>query len=286
MQAEDERIRSAHPVSEAVRQTVLAQLAAIEARWAVRVLYACESGSRGWGFASPDSDYDVRFLYVHRLPWYVGVHPHRDVIELPIDAELDMGGWELRKALGLLHKSSAVLLEWLHSPIVYREEASITELRNLLPSVVHPAAAWHHYAAMAKKNAHLHLHLDLQEKWVCYKKYFYVLRPLLAARWLRQHQGGIAPMRFAALAQATLDPVQDAALLSALNALLTLKMQANEAEAGPGWPVVDAFIRTELATNTQPPTFASLPRQTGALDAFLYHTVCAHTPSYESTAKH
>jgi predicted nucleotidyltransferase len=273
MPTPNERLISAHPVDVGVREDILAQLTTIEARWDVRVLYACESGSRGWGFASPDSDYDVRFLYVHRLPWYVSVHPHRDVIELPIHADLDIGGWELRKALGLLHKSSPVLLEWLDSPIVYREEASIAQLRALLPGTVHAAAAWHHYAVMAKKNAHLHL----QGEQVRYKKYFYVLRPLLAARWLRQHQGGIAPMRFAALAQATLDPAQDAALLTELNALLTLKMRGDEAATGPRWAAVDAFIHAELQANTHPPTFTAPTRSTAVLDAFLYQTAYTFT---------
>jgi predicted nucleotidyltransferase len=86
----------------------------------VRVLYACESGSRGWGSASPDSDYDVRFIYVHPLSWYLRVNPARDVIEVPISDELDICGWELRKALGLLKKGNATLIEWLDSPVVYK----------------------------------------------------------------------------------------------------------------------------------------------------------------------
>ncbi len=86
------------------------------------MLYACESGSRGWGFASPDSDYDVRFIYVHPLSWYLRVSPHRDVIEVPISGDLDINGWELRKALGLLKKGNATLIEWLDSPVVYRAD--------------------------------------------------------------------------------------------------------------------------------------------------------------------
>ncbi|WP_371318438.1 nucleotidyltransferase domain-containing protein, partial [Klebsiella oxytoca] len=97
---QQETVLSAHPVSDAMRATVLEQLSAIESRHQVVVLFACESGSRGWGFASPDSDYDVRFVYVHRLPWYLTVDAGRDVIEQPISGELDICGWELRKALG------------------------------------------------------------------------------------------------------------------------------------------------------------------------------------------
>ena len=107
-----------HPVSESMKSEIVAQIQGIESTHDVTVLYACESGSRGWGFASPDSDYDVRFIYVHRLPWYFQVSPGRDVIEVPISGDLDINGWELRKALGLIKKGNATLIEWLDSPVV------------------------------------------------------------------------------------------------------------------------------------------------------------------------
>ena len=94
-------VRSAQPVPDGMRAHIMRTLGEIEAREDVRVLFACESGSRGWGFASPDSDYDVRFIYVNRLPWYLTVAPRRDVIEVPISGDLDINGWDLRKALGL-----------------------------------------------------------------------------------------------------------------------------------------------------------------------------------------
>src|SRR6201990_2789542 len=102
-----------------VHQRVRDALAQVEAERHVRVLYACESGSRAWGFASRDSDYDVRFLYVHEPDWYLSVQDRRDVIEEPLSDELDVSGWELRKALRLLRKSNPPLLEWLKSPFVY-----------------------------------------------------------------------------------------------------------------------------------------------------------------------
>ena len=114
---------SENSVDAAMRQRVRRQLADIEQRYQVRVLYACESGSRGWGFASPDSDYDVRFLYVHQSEWYLRVEAQRDVIELPIDDELDVCGWEWRKALGLLKAANPTLIEWLDSPVVYQQDA-------------------------------------------------------------------------------------------------------------------------------------------------------------------
>lgn len=114
----------AHPIDPHVRTRVLVELEAIEQRHDVRVLFACESGSRGWGFASPDSDYDVRFLYVHKPEWYLRVEPQRDVIERPIDDVLDVSGWELRKALQLMRRSNPTLFEWLDSPVIYREDAA------------------------------------------------------------------------------------------------------------------------------------------------------------------
>jgi predicted nucleotidyltransferase len=262
---EEERIRSAHPVEPAMRAQIMEELAAIEARHEVTVLFACESGSRGWGFASPDSDYDVRFIYVNRLPWYLTVTPRRDVIELPISGELDINGWDLRKALGLMRESNPTLLEWLRSPIVYREDAqAMPRFRALSEAVFSNARGWHHYASMAKKNFREHL----QAETVRYKKYLYVLRPLLAARWIRMR-----PMRFADLAQHTLNAVRDAALIDEINALLEVKMRAGEAATSPRWPGIHAFIEAELAAHAAEPVTALPPADASGLDAFLSDTV-------------
>ena len=245
MRGANELLHSAHPVEAAMRIEVLENLRRIESEHEVTVLFACESGSRGWGFASPDSDYDVRFIYVHRLPWYLTVAPGRDVIELPISGELDVNGWDLRKALALLRESNPTLLEWLGSPIVYREDAgAMTRFRMLAQDVFSNAKGWHHYASMAKKNFREHL----QAEEVRYKKYLYVLRPLLAARWIRA-RSGVPPMRFAELAQHTLDATRDAALIAEINALLEVKMRAGEAATSPRWPGIHAFIEAELARN-------------------------------------
>ena len=106
-------------VSLKVFNSVGEELRRIEQAYDVRVLYACESGSRAWGFASQDSDYDVRFIYVHSRDWYLSIEDRRDVIEEPISDSLDISGWELRKTLRLLRKSNPPLLEWLKSPVVY-----------------------------------------------------------------------------------------------------------------------------------------------------------------------
>ena len=264
-----ELLRSAHPIDPAMRAQIMQALRDIEARHDVTVLFACESGSRGWGFASPDSDYDVRFIYVNRLPWYLTVTPRRDVIELPISGELDVNGWDLRKALGLMRESNPTLLEWLRSPVVYRDDAAaMPRFRALSEAVFSNARGWHHYTSMAKKNFREHLQADE----VRYKKYLYVLRPLLAARWIRT-QAGVPPMRFAELAQRTLDAVHDAALIEEINALLAVKMRAGEAATSPRWPGIHAFIEAELAAHAAEPVTPLPQAENAGLDAFLCETV-------------
>ena len=234
------KVLSAHPVSDAMRATVLHKLSEIEREEDVRVLFACESGSRGWGFASPDSDYDVRFVYVRGLSSYLTVNPIRDVIERPVDAELDLGGWDLRKALQLMLSSNPVLLEWLRSPVVYlQDDAVATRLRALAEQTFSLVRGYHHYVSMANKNLRQHL----EGETVRLKKYLYVLRPLMAARWIREH-GSAPPMVFARQVEGT---QLDAGVLAELNALLAAKMRAGEAEAGSRRLVLHDFIERELA---------------------------------------
>lgn len=270
-----EFLHSAHPIAPEMRVQIMQALHDIEAQHNVTVLFACESGSRGWGFASPDSDYDVRFIYVNRLPWYLTVTPERDVIELPISGDLDVNGWDLRKALGLMRESNPTLLEWLRSPIVYQQKPEAMErFSALAKQVFSTAKAWHHYTSMAKKNFREHLQADE----VRYKKYLYVLRPLLAARWIRT-QPGVPPMRFAELAQHTLHAVHDGALIAEINALLEVKMRAGEAATSPRWPSIHAFIEAELQANASHPITPLPPANRKALmDALLYETVVRYTP--------
>ena len=140
--------------------------------------------------------------------------------------------------------------------------------RALSEAAFSKVRAWHHYASMSKKNFREHLQQDV----VRYKKYLYVLRPLLAARWVRDHPG-VPPMRFAELALGTLDAHADAALIAEINALLDVKMRAGEAATSPRCPLIHAFIESELALNAAEPLQAPVARDTSALDAFLHETV-------------
>ena len=223
-----------------VFERVQNELAKIEAAHGVRVLYACESGSRAWGFASRDSDYDVRFLYVHPRDWYLSVENHRDVIEQPISDDLDISGWELRKALRLLRKSNPPLLEWLKSPIVYAEDgAFLAGFRELAADNYSPMRCFAHYLHMASGNARQYL----KGETVCLKKYLYVLRPLLACRWIERGLGQV-PMEFAELVY---EMVESADVLLAIAELVARKVEGDELDHAPKIEVLDRFIQSELA---------------------------------------
>jgi len=168
---------------------------AIETELGVRVLYAAESGSRAWGFASPDSDYDVRFVYAHPRDWYLSVFEARDVIERMLPGDLDVSGWDLRKALRLMSKCNLAFNEWFDSPIVYREDAAFAAaIREVIPHFFQPARALFHYLSMAASTHAEHL----SGEQVRLKKLFYFLRPVLACRWI-EHTRTQPPTAFAHL---------------------------------------------------------------------------------------
>lgn len=253
-------------VDAAMRGRVQEALRDIEKRYDVRVLYACESGSRGWGFASPDSDYDVRFIYVHSPEWYLRVEPARDVIEMPIDSELDVCGWEWRKSLGLLKGANPTLLEWLDSPVVYEQDNDAMDaLRELVPEWFSAQKARWHYFSMARKNFRGYL----QGEEIRLKKYFYVLRPLLAVHWLEAGKG-MPPVRFDKLLEGT---VSDPLLLNEISQLLEIKQNVGEAKYGPRRPHIHAFIERELASDERTPLPEYRKKDTSKLDALLYQIV-------------
>lgn len=224
----------------AVHEQILGRLEQAQEEHGVRILYACESGSRAWGFASPDSDYDVRFVYVRNRDWYLSfdVETRRDVIEYPIIDDIDCGGWDVRKALYLFTRTNGALLEWLHSPIVYLQHSRFAgDLRRLAPRAFNPIALCYHYSHMARGNAREYLFGDK----VRLKKYFYVLRPLLAIRYVEQGKG-IPPVRFEALVEAAAP--ED--LRASITALLELKRNTEELGLGDPIPQIGEFIESEL----------------------------------------
>ncbi|HEY8027506.1 MAG TPA: nucleotidyltransferase domain-containing protein [Burkholderiaceae bacterium] len=255
-----------HPIDPAIRAEIEATLKRVEDEFKVKILFACESGSRGWGFASPDSDYDVRFIYVHEVDWYLTVFPGRDVIELPINEVYDVSGWELRKALALLRNGNATLVEWLSSPVIYRTDpVFLNAMRAAARQVDRPERAFHHYLHMAKKNYREYL----QGETVRLKKYLYVLRPLLACLWIEQKCGPV-PMRFQEMVDAL---IKEDILRTAIAELLRIKRRASEADHGAPIPPINAFIDAQLGRLSHEAAPDSSDQDFGVLDRLLRDTI-------------
>jgi len=232
----------------------------------VRIVYACESGSRAWGFESADSDYDVRFLYVRPASWYLSIERKRDVIERPIDDALDLSGWDVPKALGLFRKSNPPLLEWLQSPIVYREVGHCaSRMRELMAEYYSPISCMYHYLHMARGNNREFL----QGETVRTKKYFYVLRPVLACLWIERGLGAV-PTEFGRLVE---EIVEDDALKSAITDLMDQKRAGLELDRGPRIDVISEFLDRELARLSAADEPPAQTRDAAALDNLLRTTV-------------
>ncbi len=231
-----------HPdIEEARWQEVQRRLDIIERHEGCRILFAIESGSRAWGFPSPDSDYDVRFVYARPVSWYLSLSPGRDVIETPIEDDMDVNGWDLRKALLLVLKSNAVISEWMESPIVYRQDAvALRQLRRFADRALHPRALTYHYSHLARQQVAAKLSKDR----IALKRYFYALRPALALRFLRTNPGCRPPMHLAALMSETALP---AATRRKIDELVAIKRQTREMGHGRRIPVLDRLIAEEIA---------------------------------------
>ena len=213
------------------------KLAEIEFTENVNVIMAIESGSRAWGFASPDSDYDVRFIYVRQPKDYIRLNPVRDVIEWQLDDVYDVSGWDLQKALRLMHDSNPTLHEWCNSPIIYMENELADSFRKLAEECFLPKKALYHYVSMARYAYNSYL----KDDEVRIKKYFYALRPLLAARWVANN-GAAPPMMFDDLVKAELQ--QD--MLPIVEDLLRVKKETSELGTGPKIPALDKYIREQM----------------------------------------
>ncbi len=222
-----------------VETQIQALLDELERDEEVRLLFVCESGSRAWGFESVDSDFDVRFVYARSKEWYLTIDEGRDVIERPIDDAIDLSGWDIRKALRLLRKSNPPLLEWLQSPIIYRENTRVSSwLKEEISKSYSPTSCMYHYLHMAQGNFREYLRRDE----VRLKKYFYVLRPVLACLWIEQGRGPV-PMEFDTLLK---ELVPGGPLLREVSSLLVRKKEGEELDRGPAIPVINEFLESEI----------------------------------------
>lgn len=218
-----------------------ARLDALQRHHGCRLLLAAESGSRSWGHASQDSDYDVRCVYYHPQETYLSLTPPRDTIEWELNPVFDITGWDLRKALQLALKSNISVYEWAHSPILYRSSPWLEEYRAVVEGVMQPRRLAARYAGMAASTRKRYLGRTV----VPYKEYFYAIRPLLAARWVLQERTH-APVRFAELRAALLP----ADMQEEVDTLLHLRAAGKEKAAGPARPLAESFIDRELQSIT------------------------------------
>jgi predicted nucleotidyltransferase len=158
------------------------KLIGIEESRNVNILFACESGSRAWGFASLDSDYDVRFIYTKPLDWYISISEKKDSIDI-MDGDFDAVGWELKKQLKLMMKSNIPALEHLFSPIIYKgNDLLIEEIRSIGLECFSPIKSMFHYLSMSKKYEE-----KLHTESVKLKDLFYALRTSLAGKWILEN---------------------------------------------------------------------------------------------------
>ncbi len=172
-------------------------MADLESQKNVKILYAAESGSRAWGFPSSDSDFDVRFIFVKPMDGYLSIVESDGQIGYPLDEVLDISGWDMQKTLRLVRKCNASPFEWLRSPIIYREEAGFREhMWTLCQEFFNPKALIFHYLGIAKGA----LSKTNEDGNLSVKKFFYVIRPILAALWTQKYQT-IPPMNIEPLSQ-------------------------------------------------------------------------------------
>lgn len=216
---------------------IKSKLRDIEQSENVRILHCVESGSRAWGFASPDSDYDVRFIYVRPVEYYLKLEKTSDVIEWQLDETLDINGWDLDKALKLLHSSNPTMFEWINSPIIYKTTDDWQNVAAIADKYFLEKSGLYHYLSMAKKNFREYLKGDE----VRLKKYFYVIRPILACKWILS-LGTPPPMEFSLLSDACLD--KD--MKPYINDLLKIKMNTPEIGTGKRIDPINEYIERNL----------------------------------------
>lgn len=209
----------------------------IEKNENVKILHAIESGSRAWGFASPDSDYDVRFIYVRPKEYYLKLEDTKDVIDWELDEILDINGWDLSKALKQFHKSNATLFEWANSPVVYRTTDEWRSIYKIAENYFSVKSSMYHYYGTAKSN----FHEFLQDEYVKYKKYFYVIRPLLACKWIEE-KSCTPPILFETLK----DTMLEGEMKALIDELTEVKKTMKESDKGKRIDKLNQYIENQL----------------------------------------
>ncbi|MCP1222824.1 DNA polymerase beta superfamily protein [Sebaldella sp. S0638] len=221
-------------MSDNEKELITEELLALEKKENIKILFAVESGSRAWGFESKDSDYDVRFVYVRPLEWYMSISRRKDTLEVMINEDLDFAGWDLNKALELLAKSNPPLGEWLNSSIVYmNRDNSISEFSELFDKYLRENALVYHYLSMASKD----IETLREKKEIKLKKYFYMLRSLLASKWVMVYHEK-PPILLSKLLTLT----ENKEVLNETGKLLEMKKAGNEGTKIIGNEIINEFI--------------------------------------------
>jgi predicted nucleotidyltransferase len=220
---------------------IVEKLKEIEAQKNVKILFAAESGSRAWGFASPDSDYDIRFIYQHDFDYYLSLWEKSDVIEFMTEDDLDGSGWDLRKSIKLLSKSSASLIEWLFSPVVYyQDDVFVKQMQDLATACFSPIAVLHHYLGTTKNFIEV---CDLEE--VKLKSYFYALRTALAGKWIIENN------TFPPVAFAELLPIAPQNIQEKIVELMEIKANQDEKYLHPKEVLITEFLLETIKFNQE-----------------------------------
>ena len=174
-----------------MKDRILNKLREVEQQHNVEILFAVESGSRAWGFASPDSDYDIRFVYKRNPEAYLSLWNSKDTIEFMTEDDLDGSGWDLKKATLLLAKSNASFLGWLFSPVVYLNNGETLEnMKRLANENFNPVSGFYHYHSMNKG-----FYEQLEQGGIDLKAFFYATRTAFCANWILKY-ASIPPVPF------------------------------------------------------------------------------------------
>lgn len=247
-----------------MQTNLLNQLQTIEREKGVTLLYAVESGSRAWGFASPDSDYDIRFIYKHDLDYYLSLWEQPDTIEFMTPHNIDGSGWDLRKTVKLLAKSNVALLEWLYSPIIYLEQEPVMHtLRTLAADCFSPIATLHHYLGTTRNfmQACTQDHVKL-------KSYFYALRTALAGKWIVENNT-FPPVLFTNLL-----PIAPTKIQEKVKELMSIKTQKKKSYLHPSEKRMTNFVLETMAFNQEKASgLGSGKKRSEELDGFFIDKV-------------
>lgn len=221
-----------------IEDLITIKLREIEEKENVRILHAVESGSRAWGFASPDSDYDVRFIYVRQKEDYLRLESIKDTIDWELDETLDINGWDIQKVLQHFHKSNATVFEWANSPIVYMTTLEWADIYSVSEKYFSCKSSMYHYYGTAQKTYNEYLN----EESVRYKKYFYALRPILAAKWIEK-KNCPPPVLF----QELVDEVLEEDMKEPVGKLIEKKIHMSESDKEKRIPVINDYLVKHIA---------------------------------------